>query len=1000
MSPPLPGKAPLPTGAPIPTGAAAPLTAHISALAGPVSAPVALAAPPILTSGANDATLTLHRPTIKMRHFPWKPLKKKTDLKDTMFEHVQINEEEIRLDLKLLQRLWCKSTTNRPVSELKSPSTIFDMVDKKTKRFVSDIASGKVTLPMRIISLVLFKYNAMTFNSVITDIKHVEEIHDMDYIEKLLRMVPNAEQLAQFKAHPKITALAAIKDDAQCNRMVNKFPYLERVWYRCIQIPNVYTRCKARLLCLEAEEFCPFHSENIQSLHALCVALQNDTKLPKILELVLCIGNFLNDGHRKLGNAKGFALTALHHMKFLRSNQDQKYSLLLYLVDLVNAYYPELSDWVDVLTLKRIDLLLLVNGFQHIQGKIASFRQRYLLGQHQLFRQRYLLDKADNDITQVYGQFQNTLVECQGICKYLCHTQNPVAQDWLVFYDILLDIKSDWLSAQQLTERAKNIFIALICGYIREMEAKIVMEIPSFIIWWIYVYFPRWSLMSIAKFLELNVYQFNQYIEVPNRLPYNQQGLMQGLHLRPSRQMKPLHWRWSKRLNANNTIFANMDRNHADVYLDYPLLEALWCKHPPPITNITNRSKSRKRRPTAKINRKMFAIIDDVLTPNRGMSILVLSRVLFKGNVTGLRDVILDCERINDLEYARKIHRVVPTNGEMEAFRNTTQIQRALVNVDQVKKFPFLEQLWFYCLNIPHMSKRCELQVLRLEVEEFIPEQYENVRLLQKIYGTLHNNAQLLKMAELVLFMGNYFYFGHQRLGGAKGFVWNVFDELNTCRANHDDQYSLLMYLVEMMQTYYPSLLHWVNVFDVVEERRRKRIDEDAILYEMNSFKDAVDNESVQRFLKMRRKLDTSDSTEGDAVQKQMKKTLDDIRGKLNALDSDFSESLANCNTLVRYFGFHHRGCNFNDLCEMLVAIRSNWDMLQVKMEKPIQIYNTIVVAYCRKFAMMNENEIGLEVIEAIYLYLPQSFKAYLLQKFAQDRYVERQKIRTDVFIG
>eukprot|EP01084_Bolivina_argentea_P179425 310041_1 len=123
------------------------------------------------------------------------------------------------------------------------------------------------------------------------------------------------------------------------------------------------------------------------------------------------------------------------------------------------------------------------------------------------------------------------------------------------------------------------------------MEAKMVLEIPSCIIWWIYVYFPRWSLMSIAKFLELNVYQFNQYIEVPNRLPYNQQGLMQGLHIRPSRQMKPLQW--TKTANTDTTIFENVDRIHADVYLDYPLLEALWCKHHPQITNITSRSNRR-----------------------------------------------------------------------------------------------------------------------------------------------------------------------------------------------------------------------------------------------------------------------------------------------------------------------------------------------------------------------------------------------------------------------
>merc|ERR1712129_270251 len=98
----------------------------------------------------------------------------------------------------------------------------------------------------------------------------------------------------------------------------------------------------------------------------------------------------------------------------------------------------------------------------------------------------------------------------------------------------------------------------------------------------IYVYYPRWNLMAISKYLDTNEYKLNQY-SINNRLPIALKENdkidkdMPRMHVKPkaTKKMKQLKWRKIRKENIPNSIFVKINKNE-DVRLDFELLHALW----------------------------------------------------------------------------------------------------------------------------------------------------------------------------------------------------------------------------------------------------------------------------------------------------------------------------------------------------------------------------------------------------------------------------------------
>jgi len=105
-----------------------------------------------------------------------------------------------------------------------------------------------------------------------------------------------------------------------------------------LKVINFYINFRSRL------------DENNAKFESLPVALtalkKNSAKFNKVIEIILAIGNFLNYGHIRLGDAPAYYMTKLHdNLSILKSNEGP--SLLNYIVSFCDEFYPELIHWTE-----------------------------------------------------------------------------------------------------------------------------------------------------------------------------------------------------------------------------------------------------------------------------------------------------------------------------------------------------------------------------------------------------------------------------------------------------------------------------------------------------------------------------------------------------------------------------------------------------------------------------------------------------------------------------
>jgi dishevelled associated activator of morphogenesis len=65
-----------------------------------------------------------------------------------------------------------------------------------------------------------------------------------------------------------------------------------------------------------------------------CNILLEDKNIVTLLNIVLCMGNFMNQGHRN-GTAAGFSISNLNKLTDIKSSIDKSYSMLHYLIDTI-----------------------------------------------------------------------------------------------------------------------------------------------------------------------------------------------------------------------------------------------------------------------------------------------------------------------------------------------------------------------------------------------------------------------------------------------------------------------------------------------------------------------------------------------------------------------------------------------------------------------------------------------------------------------------------------
>lgn len=91
-----------------------------------------------------------------------------------------------------------------------------------------------------------------------------------------------------------------------------------------------------------------YASQQVHAIISASKAVKNSGKLPRILEIILAFGNYMNSGQR--GRAYGFKLHCLDSLVDTKST-DKRLTLLNYIAETVRSKFPDLLNFDSELML-------------------------------------------------------------------------------------------------------------------------------------------------------------------------------------------------------------------------------------------------------------------------------------------------------------------------------------------------------------------------------------------------------------------------------------------------------------------------------------------------------------------------------------------------------------------------------------------------------------------------------------------------------------------------
>ena len=101
--------------------------------------------------------------------------------------------------------------------------------------------------------------------------------------------------------------------------------------------------------------------------------LKSNTKIKKILEIILAFGNYMNSA--KKGPCYGFKLSSLDSLTITKSGTDKQRNLLNYIVDMINEKYPELKNFHTELNFIKVrsNMFIAITLFLNINVLISFY---------------------------------------------------------------------------------------------------------------------------------------------------------------------------------------------------------------------------------------------------------------------------------------------------------------------------------------------------------------------------------------------------------------------------------------------------------------------------------------------------------------------------------------------------------------------------------------------------------------------------------------------------
>jgi len=220
-----------------------------------------------------------------------------------------------------------------------------------------------------------------------------------NFVVQLMKLLPTDQEVAALQSYtgPK-----------------EELGTAERFLFELLCIPRLKPRLQCFVFILEFNARLHDLSENVEVFSYAVHDIKRCTKLLKVIEIVLAIGNYLN-GTGPKGGAYGFKLEVLTKLADTKTS-DNKSTLLHYLVASIERKFPELIDFPQELSNVEIGSKVSEN----MVDEISKFKKEIKFIYEEMNRP-YYKSNAKNDpcgakLEQFYHTAYNDMEVILGSC--------------------------------------------------------------------------------------------------------------------------------------------------------------------------------------------------------------------------------------------------------------------------------------------------------------------------------------------------------------------------------------------------------------------------------------------------------------------------------------------------------------------------------------------------------------------------------------------------------
>jgi len=299
---------------------------------------------------------------------------------------------------------------------------------------LKNVAICKRRLPSIPLDDIIASVNALDNNAL-----------SIEAIELLQRTEPNADEIKAYREFnfKKEDPLTLTEED----RFMLKLSKVERL------------PAKLEIMSFMSTFYEYLHNvqPRVDSINLASKSTRNAKKFKKILEIILAFGNYMNSS--KKGSAYGFKMSSLDNLTITKSS-DKKTTIVNYIVDVVNAKYPELKgfeaelkfiDKASQFSLENImtDVMELEKGMK-LTLKELSARQNAPPNSAKTARTMALKDFCD-EANKKLEKLKNDATNTKTIyCDCLEHFGEDAKNlDANTFFSILMRFCASWKNAEQ-----------------------------------------------------------------------------------------------------------------------------------------------------------------------------------------------------------------------------------------------------------------------------------------------------------------------------------------------------------------------------------------------------------------------------------------------------------------------------------------------------------------------------------------------------------------------